>query len=374
LSTLPALAARLRARGIDAELRTAWDAPFNPYDNQLRLPDEVALAADAAGDLRYPANLAETFANTPARIAHAMKQGPAWLASIDLSGFDVLIAPGFENARAVWTNPTRRPDARLIVPDFHLMSGVQSWHALLARPGAPVADGAWWPGEHVEVHALFPRHVRAYHRAGVPMRQIHWHPYPVHPGHFPAGRPVAEAAWAFTGGSHQRDWRTLAAAVRQLPAGARPLRIHTPDPIPAPLVSDGEVRLLHFHEALANSRYVVLPMVPDERRPAGVSVVSLALAAGRPLVATATHGLIDHLRHGHDAILVPPEDPRALAAAMARLDEDDELLERLAAGARRSASHRTVDAWARLLIEGAPPQAAWTMEPDGRGPWYAWPA
>ncbi len=80
------------------------------------------------------------------------------------------------------------------------------------------------------------------------------------------------------------------------------------------------------------------------------------------------------LRHGHDAILVPPEDPRALAAAMARLDEDDELLERLAAGARRSASHRTVDAWARLLIEGAPPQAAWTMEPDGRGPWYAWPA
>lgn len=374
LSTMPALVERLRARGVDATLLTAWDAPFNPYDNHVRLPHELVLQPDELGDLRVPEDLVEAFANTPARIAHTMRQGPAWLAGLDLSGFDMIIVPGFENGKAVLVNPTRQAEARVIVPDFHLMSGVPTWHAHFPRPGERVSDGAWWPGENVELHACFPRQVRAYYRAGAPMRQIHWHPYPVHAGHFPAGRAPETATTLFSGGSHQRDWRTLAAAWRLLPPTTRRLRLQTPDPVPAPLQSEGEVRLLHFHEAIANSRFVVLPMVPDERRPAGISVISLALAAGRPIIATAAHGTIDHLRHGHNAILVPPESPEALAQAILRLDQDDELLTRLAAGARRAGAHLSVDRWAELFIEGAPPICSWTMEPDGRGPWYGWPA
>lgn len=372
LSTLPTLVERLRQRGVDATLLTAWDAPFNPYDNLVRLPHELTLHPDASGDLRVPEDLVEAFANTPARIAHTLRQGPAWLAGLDLSTYDVIVVPGFENGRAVLTNPTRRVEARIIVPDLHLMSGASSWHQHFVRPGERVADGSWWPGEQVEIHSLFPRNVRAYHRAGVPMRQIHWHPYPVHPGHFPPGRPAHTAPTLFAGGAHQRDWRTLAAAWRQVPPGTRPLRLHTPDPVPAPLVNQGEVRLLHFHEALANARFVIIPLVPDERRPAGPSVVSMALAAGRPVIATATHSMIDNLRHGHNAILVPPEDPAALAAAITRLDQDDELLERLAAGARRGGVSVSVDTWARMLVEGAPPVTSWSMEPDGRGPWYSW--
>jgi len=43
-----------------------------------------------------------------------------------------------------------------------------------------------------------------------------------------------------------------------------------------------------------------------------------ALAAGRPIVATAVRGLRDLLDDGRTALLVPPGDPEALAAAVRR--------------------------------------------------------
>lgn len=374
LSTLPALVTQLVAQGVDATLHTVWNAPFNPYDNDVRLPDQLQLVRDVTGVHRVPDDLAEAFANTPARIAHAVRQGGPWLATIDLSAYDMIIVPGYDNAYAVLQHPTLRPDTRVLVPDFHLMTGIGTWHQKYNKPGEKIADAGWWPSENVEISALYPRSARAYYRAGVPMRQIRWMPYPIHTGHFPGGRPTAEADYLFAGGAHQRDWKTLGAAARLLGPRARPIRAWTPQPVPAPVVSEGEVRLLHFHEALANSRFVVLPLIPDARRPAGISVISMALAAGRPVIASATHATIDHLRHGHNAILVPPESPEALAQAIARLDDDDALLAKLTAGARHAAAHVSVEAWATILVHGAPAQHTFTMDGSNQGPFYLWPA
>lgn len=55
-----------------------------------------------------------------------------------------------------------------------------------------------------------------------------------------------------------------------------------------------------------------------------------ALAAGCPVVSTRVGGTAEALRDGETALLVEPDDPDALAAAIERLLDDRELAERLA--------------------------------------------
>ncbi len=55
-----------------------------------------------------------------------------------------------------------------------------------------------------------------------------------------------------------------------------------------------------------------------------------AFALGLPVVATAVGGVADVLRDGHDALLVPARDHRALADAWCRVHDDPALRERLA--------------------------------------------
>ena len=53
--------------------------------------------------------------------------------------------------------------------------------------------------------------------------------------------------------------------------------------------------------------------------------------------------------------------------AIARLESDETLLDRLAAGARATAAKGTVDAWARRIVHGSPP---WPVDRGGTfGPW-----
>ena len=376
MSSLPALTQRLREAGATATLHSVWHAPHNPFDHELPLVDD-ALAPSTDPNrpgVRFPDAVVESLASQPARYAHARKHTPAFLAALDLAGADLVVVPGFDNALAVLDNPSLPAEARVVIPDFHLMTGIGPWHQRWSQGGRSM-EGGWWPSERLVVHALYPRYVRAYWRAGVPLRQVLWRPYPIDTGHFPEGPAVTDCNTIFSGGAHQRDWRTLARAAHLLGDTLRhPIEVHTRDEVPAPLRNLGEVRLLHFYESIANSRFVVLPLDPDPRRPAGISVISMALAAGRPVIASSTLATIDHLRHGHNAILVPPHHPRALAAAIERLDGDDALLAKLSAGARASAAHLSVRAWAHTLLDGAPDQALFTMEDGETGPFYSWPA
>jgi len=65
-----------------------------------------------------------------------------------------------------------------------------------------------------------------------------------------------------------------------------------------------------------------------------------ALAAGRPVVAAAVGGIPELLTFGQAGLLVPPEDPSALAAALGRVLADRSLAEHLGARALEAA-----DAW-----------------------------
>jgi glycosyltransferase involved in cell wall biosynthesis len=61
-----------------------------------------------------------------------------------------------------------------------------------------------------------------------------------------------------------------------------------------------------------------------------------ALAVGTPVVSTSVGGVPEVVRDDENGLLVPPNDPAALGAAMTRVLEDDALWQRLAAAARPS--------------------------------------
>ncbi len=67
-------------------------------------------------------------------------------------------------------------------------------------------------------------------------------------------------------------------------------------------------------------------------------VVSIALPAGTPVVATRTGSLPEILKDGENSLLVPPGDVQALTEAVGRLLDDKELRRRLAAGGKRTAA------------------------------------
>jgi glycosyltransferase involved in cell wall biosynthesis len=84
-----------------------------------------------------------------------------------------------------------------------------------------------------------------------------------------------------------------------------------------------------------------------------------ALACGAPVVTGDTVAARELLADGEDALLVPPGDPAALAAAVRRLADGDGVAARLAAAGRATyeakASERVLGARWRELLEGLVP-------------------
>ncbi len=81
-----------------------------------------------------------------------------------------------------------------------------------------------------------------------------------------------------------------------------------------------------------------------------------ALACGTPLVTADTPAARELLRDDESALLVPPGDPHALAAALRRLAADPELAERIGAGGHAAyQAHASEDVLGRRwrgLLEG----------------------
>jgi glycosyltransferase involved in cell wall biosynthesis len=135
---------------------------------------------------------------------------------------------------------------------------------------------------------------------------------------------------------------------------------------------DGAVELLGRRPAadgLARWELFVLASRQDAFPLAGLE----AMAAGVPVLATEVGGIVEQVTHLETGVLVPPEDPRALADWMVRLHEDTELRERLSAAAAARVRERfTVARQGALLHEaylaalnlrhGPPPVRQRTLE------------
>jgi glycosyltransferase involved in cell wall biosynthesis len=97
----------------------------------------------------------------------------------------------------------------------------------------------------------------------------------------------------------------------------------------------------------ARASAVVLPY----REASQSGVAALALGLGRPVVATKVGGLEELVRHGHNGLLVPPNDPRALAEALIQVLQDTRLRHSMARHAAEFA--RTTLAWDRISADTA---------------------
>ncbi len=72
--------------------------------------------------------------------------------------------------------------------------------------------------------------------------------------------------------------------------------------------------------------------MPSRREGQGIAALE-AMAVGVPVAASKVGGLAEMLADGETALLVPPDDPDALAAALSRLQSDSRLRQNLAASA-----------------------------------------
>jgi len=94
--------------------------------------------------------------------------------------------------------------------------------------------------------------------------------------------------------------------------------------------------------AYARASIFVLPcLVAADGDRDGLPVVLLeAMASGLPVVSTSVVGIPELIASERDGLLVPPNDPRALADALARLLVDPDLRDRLARAARAKIEER----------------------------------
>jgi glycosyltransferase involved in cell wall biosynthesis len=93
-------------------------------------------------------------------------------------------------------------------------------------------------------------------------------------------------------------------------------------------------------ELIARSKIVVMPY----RDATGSQVAQCSFYYGTPVIATRVGCLPEYVEHEETGLLIPPEDPGALAEAIERLLRDAGLWNRLSARAWREARHRFANA------------------------------
>jgi glycosyltransferase involved in cell wall biosynthesis len=119
------------------------------------------------------------------------------------------------------------------------------------------------------------------------------------------------------------------------------------------LITAADLRGVHWRDEYVTDRAVVRRQLAAAdvfvfpSRHEGFAVTPMeAMACGRPVVACDAPGVADLLTGGEQAggIVVPREDPRALAAAMGRLLDDRALAARMGEAARRAVGRHSPEA------------------------------
>lgn len=104
--------------------------------------------------------------------------------------------------------------------------------------------------------------------------------------------------------------------------------------------SDARAVMAAADAVVLSSRWEGLPLVALE-----------AIAAGTPLVATAVRGTKELLHDGSDCLLVTPDDPDALSAALRAVLDDESLACRLSEGGRKTAALYTEHAMVSRFLD-----------------------
>lgn len=254
------------------------------------------------------------------RLVRAAPRGGAGI----VTGFPQLAA-----AAALLKLVFRRRDVPLVAWCFNLGRTPGGWKARLAR--LVLAQ--------IDVFVVHSRRDVALYAAwlGLPAERFVFVPLSIQD----APRAVREdeaAPFVLAMGSANRDYRTLAAAAGILGvptvivAGAHAVEGVS---LPPNVTVRSGLSITECHELCGRARVNVVPLRNTAFTSGQVTVLD-AMMLGKAVVATRAAGTEDYVAEGRNGLLVEPEDPAALAAAIAALWDDPEARARLGAGARRT--------------------------------------
>jgi len=260
-------------------------------------------------------------------------------------------------ALALRADPGRRRPPSLVVTVHNApptSAGGAAVYGLLGRLVARTADAVLCVSPDLE--ALMRRlGARGVGRAIVPAADRGNGPAGRPPGLGAAGRPVVLAAGRL---AVQKGFDTLiAAAARWRDRRPEPLlMIAGTGPLAAGLANQAQglgvsVRFLGWRDDMAALLAAADVFVLPSQWEGQPLILHESLCAGRPIVATDVGGVRD-LTGPDAALLVAPGDPAALAAAVMRVLDDQDLAKRLgSAAARRAAALPTETDAIKAVLE-----------------------
>lgn len=240
------------------------------------------------------------------------------------------------------------------------------WATLWRHPRTPAHLASYLPLRHLyrdaDAIATYGPHVSAYVRSKGVRSPVFEAPQAVDPGFWlqAADQPRRQAAYQalFVGrmegekgiGVLHSAWR---ASGLQAPRAALVLvgegRFRAPSFATSAVLRAGPQPPAEVRNFVAGSDVVVVPSVPTRAflEPWGL-VVNEAFHQGTPVIASDAVGAVAGglVRHERNGLVVPANDPPALAAALRRLHDDPALRARLGDQARADAAPFTPAAWA----------------------------
>ncbi len=138
----------------------------------------------------------------------------------------------------------------------------------------------------------------------------------------------------FAAGNSLRDYRAMAAVAPQVRAPVRIASRLLPT-AEGPNLVTGELTPQRFRQAAREATVVVVPVLAGAIRSAGQETYLNAMLRAKPVVVTDTLGVRDHIEHGVDGFVVPPDDSDALLETLNALLADPARMRAVGEAARR---------------------------------------
>jgi glycosyltransferase involved in cell wall biosynthesis len=259
----------------------------------------------------------------------------------ELRRFDVVCTP-LANVLPLVARARRGP--RVLLVSYHLLG----LHLRLGRSRRRLLETSVRSAAAVVCVSRAARE-RTVERLGLDADRVHtahlgvdvgwWHP-----------APLARDGYVLTVGRDlARDYATFGTAMARLPEAHGIVCAKRENLKGVSLPPNVELRLdvppTEIRELYAGAACVVVPIrsesAPIGTENSGTIAVLEAMACARPVVVSERAYLEDYVCDGAEAaVTVPPEDPEALSAEVARVLTDAELGERLATAARERVERR----------------------------------
>jgi glycosyltransferase involved in cell wall biosynthesis len=166
-----------------------------------------------------------------------------------------------------------------------------------------------------------------------------------------SGVRVPEVPYVYSAGWAHRDWETLSRALEQ---AAVPAVVSCDSAVPFPRnvtvmpqlsPEDGRVFL--------ESAHCLVLALKDTHLPSGPLVLLDAMSRETAVIATNVNGVRDYVEDGVTGVLVPPQDPAALARAIDQVMSDRGFADELAARGCQLASQLTADSFWQGVLHSA---------------------